>query len=126
MIIKNNMTKKKIIYKICLSSYDKIILESNLLTLLFEIKSKLNFVKLNHFYLIPQISKKTCLLRSVFVDNSSKEHLEIKNYKIFISIKIIKNKNLKILDNIILNLLKYQDLNIIFKKINLNKTGSLV
>jgi hypothetical protein len=52
------MNKKKIIYKICLSSYDKIILESNILTLLFEIKSKLNFVKLNHSYIIPQISKK--------------------------------------------------------------------
>jgi len=109
---------KKIIYNIKVLSYDKNLLEEKLTSLLIEIKLKLNFFRSNTIFSIPPISKKSCILRSSFVDSSSKEHLEIKKYQNIIKIEIFaKNDVIFIIDSLLLNILKYQDLNISYKKI---------
>lgn len=52
------------------------------------------------------------------MDSSSKEHLEIKKYQNIIKIEIFaKNDVIFIIDSLLLNILKYQDLNISYKKI---------
>ena len=68
-------------------SYDKYLLEEKLTSLLIEIKLKLNFFRSNILFSMPSISKKSCILRSSFVDSSSKEHLEIKKYQNIIKIE---------------------------------------
>jgi len=80
--------KKKVIYNIKVLSYDKYLLEEKLTSLLIEIKLKLNFFRSNILFSMPSISKKSCILRSSFVDSSSKEHLEIKKYQNIIKIEI--------------------------------------
>jgi ribosomal protein S10 len=113
-----NFKKKKVVYNIKVLSYDKNLLEEKLTSLLIEIKLKLNFFRSNIIFSIPSMSKKSCILRSIFVDNSSKEHLEIKKYQNIIKIEIFaKNDVIFILDNLLLNILKYPDLNIIYKKV---------
>ena len=108
---------QKVEYSIKVLSYDYNLLESQILSILLEIKLKFNFFKPKIIYSIPPSSKKLCILRSVFVDNSSKEHLEIKSYKSLIKIEIITKRDyIKMIDILILDLLKYPDPNITYKK----------
>jgi ribosomal protein S10 len=71
-------------YKVQIKSHDFQLLELNLLALVYELKKNLNFLKISKLTYLPNRSKKFSVLRSPFVDNSSREHFELKFWKIVV------------------------------------------
>ena len=119
MYIKKKMLKKKIRYCLKFQSYDQNLLVYNFLVSLFELKKNLNFIHKNTYIILPYKTKKICLLRSPFVDNVSIEHFELRIFKNILIIEILDPKNFlleKIFDNYLINILKFQEVTISYKK----------
>ena len=113
------MLKKKIRYYLKFQSYDQNLLVYNFLVSLFELKKNLNFIHKNTYIILPYKTKKICLLRSPFVDNVSREHFELRIFKNILVIEILDPKNFileKIFDNYLINILKFQEVTISYKK----------
>ena len=116
---KLKMLKKKIKYNLKFKSFDQKLLAYNLITILFELKKKLNFIKINNISTMPYNTKKFCVIRSPFVDKVSKEHFELRIFKNSIIIEVIDPENPileKFLEISIVNVLKMQELTINYKK----------
>ena len=116
---------KKIKYYISFNSYENFLLTSNILTIILEIKRKLNYFKIEKFIRFPITKKRVTVNRSPFVDNVSKEHFELCTYKVLIILELnlsfSNNKEIiyivqKLFEKYILNILKYQDVTINIKK----------
>lgn len=117
------MSKNKIKYQLEFKSFDQKLLTYNLISILFELKKNFNFLKFNKISSIPYTTKKTCVIRSPFVDKVSKEHFEIRVFKILINIEILNLNNFfldKIFEEYLVNVLKNQEITVSYKKIVLN------
>jgi len=113
------MLKRKIRYQLKFQSYDQNLLAYNLLISLFEFKKNLNFINKSSIVMLPYKTKKICVLRSPFVDNISKEHFELRIFRNLLILDIYDPKNFiieKIFDNFLVEILKFQEINISFKK----------
>lgn len=116
------MLKRKIRYQLKFQSYDQNLMAYNLLVSLFEFKKNLNFIHKSSIVTLPYKTKKICVLRSPFVDNISKEHFEMRIFRNLLIIEIYDPKNFileKIFDNFLVETLKFQEINISFKKYKL-------
>ena len=115
---------KKINYHLIFKIYNYYLLNSNILTILFEIKKKFNFFKIKKIIKLKSEINKISINRSPFVDNVSKEQFETRTYKVLIILEITSfsdNKNLniifdKLFEKYLINILKFQEITISLKK----------
>lgn len=117
--MKNTICKKTFWqYKLHIKSNDFDLLQISLLTLIYELKKNLNFLKISKLVCLPCKKKKFSILRSPFVDNSSRESLEFKSWKTLIIFQFKDNNNFinkiiqKLFENSLTNILKNQEINI--------------
>jgi len=117
------MLKNIIRYRIKFTNFDQKILNHNLLTILFELKKHLNFVKKTSNAQLPSNSKTFCVLRSPFVDNISKEHYELKTFKNVLVLEFLNPQNIlleKLIDSTITSVLWSQESKVAYKKIKIS------
>jgi len=119
------MFQKQLQYQLKFKSTDQKLLLQNLTTILFELKKNMNFIKFNQLNMTSCITKKFCVLRSPFVDKVSKEHFELRIFQVLVTIVLSDCNNFffeKIFEKSLNTNLKFQELNISYKKIKkLNK-----
>src|SRR4051812_14374380 len=85
--------KGKIKYNLKFQAFDQKLLSYNLLTILFELKKKMNFIKVNSVITMPYSTKRVSLIRSPFVDKTSKELFELRIFKTLVTIEIFEFEN---------------------------------
>lgn len=105
-------------YKLHINTNDVDLLQINLLTLIYELKKNLNFLKISKLVCLPSKRKKFSILRSPFVDNSSRESLELRSWKTLIIFQIKDSRNRinkviqRLFENALINVLKNQQIKI--------------
>jgi len=114
--------KSKIRYLIKFKNYDQKLLTHNLLTSLFDLKKKLNFVNKTSVVYMPSKIKYYCVLRSPFVDNVSKEHYELRTFSNTIILDLIDPANIileKIYDKFLYEIFSMSESLIVLKKLKI-------